>query len=141
MSLSEKSSIKEVQDIGDVVSDDNLDQSIDRVNVVEGEITGCEEYVSCKSCKAKVIKLSTNIGECTKCNMKIKLSKCTKSIAARFIIEDEGGNEYKVTTFSEIVNTIISHVAEGNDIAEKLLCAPTMTFTISKKEIVSSISS
>ena len=112
--------------------------------MVEGEITGvssCEEYVSCKSCKAKVIKLSTNIGECTKCNMKMKLSKCTKSIAARFIIEDEGGYEYKVTAFNEIVNAITSHVAEGNDIAEKMLCAPTMTFTISKKDIVSSVSS
>lgn len=63
--------------------------------VVKGEIVGvvgCDSYSSCKTCKAKVVEVSEVVGECSKCGMKVKMSRCTRSVAARLVVEDEAGN-------------------------------------------------
>lgn len=40
------------------------------------------------------------LGECNKCNTKMKMSKCNKLCVAHAIVEDEKGKEYKVTVFN-----------------------------------------
>ena len=47
--------------------------------------------------------MSEVVGECSNCTgMKVKMSRCAKSVAARLIIEDEAGKEYRVTAFNEV---------------------------------------
>ena len=140
VSLSEKSSVKEVSDIGDVI-DEVVGDGSGGVNVVKGEIVGvvrCDTYASCRCCKAKVVEVSKVVGECSKCGVKVKMSKSAKSVAVQIIIEDVNGKEHRATAFNEVVNTIIDGV-DGADMCEKLLSAPVMKFTITSRETVSSV--
>ena len=124
LSLSSKSTIQEVGDVGEVV-EEVID---DGKGVVKGEIVGvvgCDSYSSCKSCKAKVVEVSEVVGECSKCGIKVEMSKCTKSVAARLVVEDEAGKEHRVTAFNEMVDDIIRGV-DGSDVSEKLLSVPMM---------------
>ena len=88
----------EVEDIGEVVDevmDEVMEEGQGRFEGGEGEIVhvlSCEEYSSC--CKAKVVKVTDVIGECTKCGGKMKIRKCVKSIAARVVIEDNNGDNF-----------------------------------------------
>lgn len=43
--------------------------------------------------------------------------------------------EYKVTAFDEVVEKIADGV-DGEEIEDKLLCAPEMTFTMNNKDVV-----
>ena len=76
--------------------------------------------------------------QCMKCGAKAKLSKVGRNTAANVMIEDDAGKEHRVTMFDEVVQQVMKDVQEG-DVAEKLLSAPVMKYTISKKGIVSSV--
>ena len=126
-----------MDDIGEVVDDDVEEGS--SVKVVKGEIIGvltCDEYVSCRACKAKVLPISEIMGEC---NMKAKLQKCDLNTVARIQIEDENSKTYTVTAFQTVID-MISKDQEGADLVEKLLRAPAMSFTITNKDILSNVS-
>ena len=76
---SQASSVKEVEDIGEVIvpSDSDYEQTSVSQKVIEGEVTGVssvDSYSSCFSCMGKVKELNQMVGECTKCTMKVKLS-------------------------------------------------------------------
>ena len=137
LSLSENAKIITVDDIGEVVDDD-----VEEGKVVKGEIIGvltCDEYVSCRACKAKVLPISEIVGECSKCNMKAKLQKCDLNTVARIQIEDENSKTYTVTAFQTVID-MISKDQEGADLVEKLLRAPAMSFTVTNKDILSNVS-
>ena len=126
-----------MDDIGEVVDDDVEEGS--SVKVVKGEIIGvltCDEYVSCRACKAKVLPIGEIMGEC---NMKAKLQKCDLNTVARIQIEDENSKTYTVTAFQTVID-MISKDQEGADLVEKLLRAPAMSFTITNKDILSNVS-
>ena len=66
--------------VGEVV------EVIDDGKGVKGEIVGvvgCDSYSSCKSCKAMVVEVSDVVWECSKCGMKVKMNRYTRSVAAR----------------------------------------------------------
>ncbi len=139
-SLGEKATIEEVDDIGEVVNEDVADGA-GGVKMVKGEIVGvvgCDSYSSCRSCKAKVVEVTKVMGACTKCGMKVKMGSCARSVAARLVIEDQEGKEYKTTAFNEVVDDIVRGV-EGDDVEEKLLCALVMKFTITSRDTISSV--
>ena len=99
-----------------------------------GEVIGvvsCEEYLGCMLCKAKVGECNEMIGQCGKCGMKQKLTRCSKSCAARFIIENEEGGKMNVSAFNEVVESIVSGTS-GDSIDIKLLSAPKMKFIYDK---------
>ncbi len=101
-------------------------------------VISCDTYNSCVSCKAKVQKKSETVGECTKCGMMAEMSRCHKSTAARLVLEDDKGNIHKVTAFNDIVEDI-ARGQEGSTIVERVLSAPSMNWTVSRKDIVSSV--
>ena len=139
LSLSENSAIEEVEDIGEVVEED-ADDSVG-VKIVKGEIVHvekCDMYDSCRTCRAKVIALSESIGKCSKCEAKAKMSKSNRSRTARFVIKDGNGHEYKVTSFDEVVEKIADGL-NGEEIEDKLLCAPEMTFTMNHKDVICAV--
>ena len=103
---------------------------------MKGEIVGVVGCDSYSSCKVKVVEVSEVVGECSKCGIKVKMSRCTKSVAARLVVEDEAGKEHRVTAFNEVVDNIIRGV-DGSDVSEKLLSVPMMKFTIVRDVIVS----
>ena len=110
-------------------------------------VIGIDTYRSCWNCNAKVSTVNEFMGECNKCNAKIKLSRCGEKNVARVILEDAAGKEYKLSIFDEILDHIIEHgkTAMGTSSscvtkAELLLSAPQLVYTISSKKIVSSVS-
>lgn len=138
VSLSTLSVIIEVSDIGEVTKV-GLDEKKGGVKTVYGEIVmvlGVDEYSACRSCGAKVVQMSSLVGECSKCTCRQKM-KIAKDSAARFIIESENGIEFRVCAFNKVIDDIIQDT-EGTDISEKLLNAPFMTFMM-KKDVVSSV--
>lgn len=140
VSLSTKSEVHKVSDIENV-SGEMIGGESQATQMVTAEIVAvskCESYMTCKVCKAKVLELSRTIGECTKCEAKVKLSKTTSNVKVSMILEDEDKKEYRVTAFSDVVEEITKDI-DGEDLAETLLFAPTMVYTISNKDIVLSI--
>ena len=148
-SLGEKCEIEKIEDIGEIV-DDDLDNGNGGAVVVKGEIVaviGIDSYRSCRNCNAKVSTVNEFMGECNKCNAKIKLSRCGEKNVARVIIEDATGKEYKLSIFDEILDHIIEHgktamATSASCITkpELLLSAPQLLYTITSKETVSSVS-
>ena len=78
------------------------------------------------------------VGECTKCNSKIKISKSKFQSVARVVLQEEGGTEHKVTMFSKVIKSIpdISRGTPGNEeaceLSDLLLMSPLFTYTVNK---------
>ena len=111
--------IKAIKDIGDVVEESEFHET-GGVIVVQAEIvavTNVDSYTNCRSCYGKVTETKKGVGECTKCNSKIKVSKSKHQSIVRVVLEVEGGKEYKVTMFGEIVQKILKMSKDlvGND--------------------------
>lgn len=143
VSVGEKSEIQEIGNIGGVVEKDTFDGS-GKLKVFQGEIvtvTSVEMYTSCRNCNAKV-ESSEGIIVCAKCNSKMKASKCAKKGVAHVIVEDSAQEEHKVTIFSEVIDSIVIHAnlsSSNVDVAEKLLLAPALCYTVNSKDIVTSV--
>ena len=140
VSLSTKSEVHNVSDIEDV-SEEMIGGESQGTQMVTAEIVAvskCESYLTCRVCRAKVLHLSGTVGECTKCEAKVKLSKTVSNVKVSMILEDEDKKEHRVTAFSDIIEEITKEI-DGDDLAEKLLLAPTMVYTISRKDIVLSV--
>ena len=97
----------------------------------------CTEYPCCKACKAKVNPINGNLGECSKCAIVQKLSKCSVTTLATVIIGTSSGDR-TVTMFSGIIEDLVKD-AEGASLPEKLLGAPAHKFHITPKDIVYSV--
>ena len=83
MSLSEN-----VDDIGDVLSEDENDGEQTESSIAEGEVVAVSSVDDCFSCRGKVktIGSSNLIGQCTKCSVKLKMSHCNKCKSAKIVI-------------------------------------------------------
>ena len=111
---------------------------------MKGEVVALvsmDEYKSCRNCNAKVVEGGKfAMGECSKCNTKMKMSKCNKQCIAHVIIEDDKGKEHKVTVFSDVLKQIAYYGKEAAgveaDISKQVLSAPSLNYTITKKDIV-----
>lgn len=140
LSLSEASTITAIDDIGEIVEEyPNEGQTL---KVVEAEIHGVlniEEYKSCMSCQAKVVEVNMGIGQCGKCGMKMKITRCENSTVARLLLTDTDDNKHKVTAFSKVIADIVKD-SSGLDTSEKLLNnTKKIKFTL-KQDIVSAVS-
>ena len=140
--------IKSVQDIGYVVDDSCCDETGGMI-VVKAEIVevaSIESYNSCRSCSGKVTETKNpGVGECTKCNSKIKMSKSKSQSIVRVVLQEEGGREHKVTMFGKVIQSIsdISKGIPGNEevceLSDLLLMSPLFTYTLNmQKETVCS---
>ena len=85
---------------------------------------------------------ASTVGVCSKCNTKMRLARCTNQRVANVILEDIYKKEYRVTIFNDVLERIISisEATDEGDVTDRLLTAPTLTFTISHKDVVSSFS-
>ena len=73
--------LEEVDDIGGVAEVESDDEEGGGVvkKVMVGEIDcvlSCEEYMTCKSCKAEMKKVNEVVCKCSKCGMLMKIVKC-----------------------------------------------------------------
>ena len=104
-------------------------------------VTNVEVYTSCGNCIVKV-ESGEGIIVCTKCNSKMKVLKCAKKAVAHVIVEDDKNQEHKVTIFSEVIDAIVNYAdlsSNNVDMAEKLLSAPPLCYTVNAKDIVTSV--
>lgn len=78
-------SVSEIGEVAEVQEGDDEDSGVVR-KIVEGEIDGVmysDEYTACIACNAKVKSEDNVLGECTRCGMLMKLSKCKKLLTVR----------------------------------------------------------
>ena len=133
LSMLADAEMEKVEDIGEVVECGENDSSSGEVQKVEeGEtsaVISVDEYYSCINCKGKVktCETSTLIGQCMKCNGKVKMSRCSKSVSARFVIANSTNQTWCLTAFGKQLDEIVKDV-EGESIEEKLLLANEMKF-------------
>ena len=86
-SSTELSKIVEVDDIGKV-----CDESVvvdDGSQFFVGEIVGIVSYTEfqgCLSCGAKVTEINVGVGQCGKCGLKQKLSRCKRNASTKVVI-------------------------------------------------------
>ena len=72
--------------------------------VLEGEVVGVmsvEEYVCCVGCQGKVIRETDVIGECGRCKMKVKMSRCKRGATAHVVFEGDNGVQKNLVIFDE----------------------------------------
>ena len=143
LSVGEGCGINQIEDVGDVIDDESAESGSGGAKVVKGDIVAVvslDLYKGCRNCNAKVANTSTVFGVCTKCNTKMKLTRCANQSVANVILEDLDGKEYRVAIFNDVLEKIVAvcEATDEADIGEKLLTAPTLAYTISHKDIVSS---
>ena len=88
LSFSEGTTVTLVEDIVEIADsplakDGQLYQ--EKNLVLEGEIVGIisvEEYMCCVGCKEKVVRETGVMGECSRCKMKVKISRCKTGVTA-----------------------------------------------------------
>ena len=101
LSVSEKSPIEEISDIGEGVTLES-NEEIDSVSAIVGELStviSAEEYLSCVNCGGKVqAEAADGIVECSKCAAIMKWSKCPSCSVARVVVEETGtGKKHRLT--------------------------------------------
>ena len=140
LSGSENSVFTEIEEIGDVEHVINvyvLDEEQTLCKVICGEVvmvTSVKEYMSCMTCKCKIELLSELIGQCKKCEGKIKLSRCPKSCAVHFVFQDDNEQKYNLTVFNKELDYMCGGIT--GDPTNDLLLAPRMQVVVNKRAIV-----
>ena len=81
LSVSGDSQILPTSDTGDVGTLEAGD--VDRLvmsSIIEGEMIAarCIEYTGCSTCKVKIDTVDGIVGECSKCRLMVKMTKCSK---------------------------------------------------------------
>ena len=107
--------------------------------IVEGDIVGVrnsDDYIGCFACNAKVKTDDDNVlGECTKCGMLVKVSKCKRLMVARVTVSGKDGKMHALTMFNDVIGSIVAGI-EGGSIERKLLLAPTLRLSIDKSDVI-----
>lgn len=128
LSVSNEVNIQPVSDIGEIATEIEQKPGIHHQNaVLEGEIVGVlstDQYLSCLNCKAKINPINEHIGECGKCNFKVKLSKCNFNDTARVIFRAaSNGIDHHVTFFHKDIIAVTLNTS-GLSLIDKLLNVP-----------------
>ncbi len=110
LSMSDRAVITGIGHFGEV-ADPPTEEAFPHVNqVVEGEIVGVASAEKYTSCKGKMKPITEVIGECSKCKMKVKLTRCETSSTACVLFCPVGGVPRKVTLFHKELVAITSDV-------------------------------
>ena len=99
-------------------------------------IMSLEIYNNCIACKGKVKVLSSNIGQCNKCNMKQRLDRCKPGASAKLLIEN-AEQRIALTAFTTILREICQHAVVNE---ETLLDAEKFNLSYSETNIITDIS-
>ncbi len=123
LSLSENSETASVDDVGDVFAEeDDVGSEQNALSVIDGEVVGVlsvDEYSSCLSCRGKVKTIGTSnaIGECMKCHLKVKMTRCAKSKGAKIVIASSSDflpeKMWHLMAFNEQLEAMIVGIADG----------------------------
>ena len=69
------------------------------------------------------------IGECLKCQGKMKMSRCGKRICVKFVVEGVNGRKWYLTAFNEKVQAIV-YGESGSSIEEKMFSIGSIKLSI-----------
>ena len=98
LSVSGDSQILPTSDIGDVEAGD-----VDRLvmsHIIEGETIAarCIEYSGCSTCKVKIYTIDGLVGECSKCRLMVKMTKCSKFFTTNIRVNDNDNKSHDLKT-------------------------------------------
>ena len=105
--------------------------------VLEGEVVGVmsvEEYVCCVGCQGKVIRETDVIGECGRCKMKVKMSRCKRGATAHVVFEGDNGVQKNLVIFDEQLKKVCGDSSLTWE--ENLLNCGKLKMCISEKHVV-----
>ena len=138
LSLSEDAVINQVSDIGVVADVSSMDEYSAGANqVLEADLVGVwstEDYRACISCKAKVTNVTDHVGECSKCEMKMKLSMCPVKKTAKVVIRPDTGKDHTIMLFTEQLESLIKNT-DGATVSDKLLAIDRIKVTINTNNV------
>ena len=123
-----------IGDIGEVKKDVVEEEREVKGGVIVG-VKYFESYMSCYSCKGKVVESERGFGECGRCGMMQSLKRCKVMSTAKVDVEGDG-TVFGVTMFSPVVE----EVCEGEASKVGLLSARPFTFLVKNKNVVSCVS-
>ena len=144
LSISSATNITPVDNVGEVTNLDGDEELIpDSGNrVLNGSIIGVvsiDSYFSCVNCRGKVDWISGIMGQCTRCNIKLKYGSCNKSQTATLIFQPVSGDNIKISVFNNELETLTSSAAVGCDIEEQLFSIPLIKVCLTSKNVVYSV--
>ena len=140
LSVGASCNVQEISDIGKVEEEDDDDDGGIVKKVVEGEIASVlsfDEYLSCMLCKAKVVIVSGEIDECSRCKIMMKVGKCKKQATAKVMVGSNDKN-YVFTLFNDMISKVTEGVG-GDSMELKLLAAPVTHFNVDSRDVVYSV--
>ena len=110
--------------------------------ILKGEISAVisiAEYACCKFCKSKVVSEDNLLAECSKCSALMKLSCCSQTKSAKFVVsEHSSGQETTLLAFEPVLSRIVDGV-NGHSLPVKLLMAPRKLFRFNNRCVVFSV--
>ena len=126
-SFTSQSTLEQVGDIGTVseVESDDVDREIVS-HCITGEIVAakCFNYSGCSVCKLKIETSDGMFGECSKCHMMMKMSKCPKSFTANVRVIDSKSKLHDVKMFNDVITKLIGELTDSmttKNLEQKLL--------------------
>ena len=78
------------------------------------------------------------MAECSMCGALMKISKCEKTHAVKFVVEGGKGHEVTLSAFEPILSTIVDG-ASGSTLSRKLLRVPEKVYRFNDKNVVFSV--
>lgn len=142
LSISSTTLVTPIDDIGQVSNDSN-DQLIPETGnrILQGSIAAVvaiDTYSSCINCKSKVNLITSTMGQCSRCNIKLNYTSCKRSRTANLIFQTDD-QTVKITMFENELKNITSS-ATADSMEEKLFSLNNIKVCINNKNIVYSAS-
>ena len=119
-------------------TDEAIDQPPENI-IEEGEIISVlnvSDYYTCVVCGGKVNRVNAFVGECLKCNGKVKLSRCKQCTTVKIVAQDSHGSNFTLTAYNDNLLKITTEEDTGSTMEDKLLLAPRQGNVITNVQIV-----
>ena len=97
-------------------------------------------YVGCSTCKVKIHSPDGILGECGKCGMMFKVTKCPNFFTANISVTDKNQQTYDIKLFHDNIIKVIG--CEPTDVASvqvQMLSAPPLRIYVDKNNIAFSV--
>ena len=146
VSIGQNCQITQIDDMQEVIDNEVTAPGTGQAKVFKdvANVVSIDTYKHCLNCNAKVLLTDSDavIAICSKCSSTMKVAKCATHNVASVMLQDDQNKLHRVTIFNDILEQIIRYSKQDGTatLANQLLLALELTYTISHKDIVSSVS-
>ena len=102
----------------------------------------CSTYIRCSACKVKIESVDV-VGECNKCGLMVKMSKCTEFYTANIRVTDSDNKNHDLKMFHDVIvkltNTDDEESMDATAMQHCLLSQPNLKFRVDRRNVVFSV--